>query len=114
LCATVQVLSAKDLGDPGQDDYYGWGRVDARAALDMVLAKRADLNDDWIVNCQDFAVLAQFWKTNAAEGDIGPAPRPDGSVGVQDVILLGDYWLTEIPEPGLIDDVRIYDRAIVP
>ena len=42
--------SAKDLGDPGRDDYYGWGRVDARAALDMVLAKRADLNNDWKVD----------------------------------------------------------------
>jgi subtilisin family serine protease len=25
--------SAKDLGEPGRDDYYGWGRVDARAAV---------------------------------------------------------------------------------
>jgi len=29
--------SARDLGEPGRDDYYGWGRVDARAALEMVL-----------------------------------------------------------------------------
>jgi len=30
--------SAKDLGDPGWDEYYGWGRVDARAAVEMALA----------------------------------------------------------------------------
>jgi len=95
--------SAKDLGDPGRDDYYGWGRVDARAALDMVLAKRTDLNGDWKVDWRDFAVLAQFWRTSGPEGDVGPAPRPDGSVDVHDVILMGQYWLEEIPEPGLIE-----------
>ena len=64
----------------------------------MVLAKHADLNDDWKVNSQDFAVLAQSWKTDGAEGDIGPAPRPDGFVDVQDIILMGQYWLETIPE----------------
>jgi hypothetical protein len=92
--------SAKDLGDPGWDQYYGWGRVDARAALDMALAKRADLNDDWKVNWRDFAVLAQSWKTAESLGDVGPAPRPDGFVDVQDVILMGQYWLEVIPAPG--------------
>jgi subtilisin family serine protease len=93
--------SAKDLGDPGWDQYYGWGRVDAKAALDMVLAKRADLNDDWKVDFSDFAVFAQRWKTDDLRGDIGPVPRPDGVLDVQDLALMGDYWLTEIPELGL-------------
>jgi subtilisin family serine protease len=93
--------SAKDLVDPGRDDYYGWGRVDARAALDMVLAKRADLNNDWKVDFSDFAVFAQCWKTDDLRGDIGPIPRPDGVLDVQDLALLGDYWLREIPELGL-------------
>jgi subtilisin family serine protease len=90
--------SAKDLGDPGWDDYYGWGRVDARAALDMVLAKRADLNDDWKVDFSDFAVFAQCWKTDDLRGDIGPIPRPDGVLDVQDLALMGEYWLKEIPD----------------
>jgi subtilisin family serine protease len=93
--------SAKDLGAPGRDDYYGWGRVDARAALDMVLAKRADLNNDWKVDFSDFAVFAQCWKTDNLRGDIGPIPRPDGLLDVQDLALLGEYWLKEIPELGL-------------
>jgi len=92
--------SAKDLGAPGRDDYYGWGRVDARAALDMVLAKRADLNNDWKVDFRDFAVLAQCWKTDDLRGDIGPIPRPDGTVDVKDLALMGEYWLKEIPELG--------------
>jgi subtilisin family serine protease len=93
--------SAKDLGAPGWDQYYGWGRVDARAALDMVLAKRADLNGDWKVDWRDFAVLAQFWRTSGPEGDVGPAPRPDGFVDIQDVILMSQYWMDQIPSTGL-------------
>jgi subtilisin family serine protease len=92
--------SAKDLGAPGRDDYYGYGRVDARAALDMVLPKRADLNDDWKVDFRDFAVLAACWKTDDLRGDICPIPRPDGAVDVQDLALMGEYWLKKIPDPG--------------
>jgi len=99
--------SAKDLGAPGRDDYYGWGRVDARAALDMVLTKRADLNNDWKVDFSDFAVFAQCWKTDDLRGDIGPIPRPDGVLDVQDLALMGEYWLKEIPELGLIAHWRL-------
>jgi len=94
--------SAKDLGEPGWDDYYGWGRVDARAALDMVLAKRADLNNDWKVDLRDFSLLAQFWKTGESSADIAPASRRDGTVDIKDVVLMAEYWLREIPELGLI------------
>jgi subtilisin family serine protease len=90
--------SAKDLGDPGRDDYYGWGRVDARAALDMVLAKRCDLNDDWRVDYRDFALLAQNWQKEDASADIAPATGRDGYVGLEDVVLMYQYWLYEIPE----------------
>ena len=93
--------SAKELGAPGRDDYYGWGRVDALAALDMVLAKRADLNNDCKVDFSDFAVFTQCWKTDDLRSDIGPIPRPDGAVDVQDLALMGEYWLTEIPDPTL-------------
>jgi subtilisin family serine protease len=30
--------SARDLGEPGRDDYYGWGRVDAHRAVQMALS----------------------------------------------------------------------------
>ncbi len=32
------VKSAEDLGTPGKDDYYGWGRINARSALCIVSA----------------------------------------------------------------------------
>ena len=99
--------SAKDLGDPGPDDYYGWGRVDARAALDMVLAKRADLNNDWKVDEEDRAILVKAMETQDLSADIAPAAKRDGVVDSKDLELLMRYWHTQIPEmtvpePGLI------------
>ncbi len=94
--------SAKDLGDPGRDDYYGWGRVDARAALDMVLAKRADLNDNWVVDEEDEAILIAAIDTNDLSGDIAPAAKRDGVVDANDLALLTQYLGTEIPRPGLM------------
>ncbi len=94
--------SAKDLGDPGRDDYYGWGRVDARAALDMVLAKRADLNNDWKVDEQDRTILMKAMETKDLSADIAPAAKRDGKVDQQDLELLTHYMGTVIPELGLI------------
>ncbi len=93
--------SAKDLGDPGRDDYYGWGRVDARAALDMVLAKRADLSNDWKVDEQDRAILLKAMETNDRSADIAPAAKRDGVVDAKDLELLTRYLGTVIPELGL-------------
>jgi len=90
--------SAKDLGDPGWDQYYGSGRVDARAALDMVLAKRADLNNDWRVGLEDLVILIESWESDDQAADIAPATRRDGFVDEQDLELLLQYWQVEIPE----------------
>ena len=38
--------SARDLGEPGRDDYYGWGRVDAGAAVMMALNPAPIFVDD--------------------------------------------------------------------
>jgi subtilisin family serine protease len=102
--------SAHDLGDPGRDDYYGWGRVDARAALDMVLAKRADLNNDWVVDENDLAILTAAMKTGDLAADIAPAAKRDGIVDAKDRTLLMQYLGTELPkmpEPGLAAHWRL-------
>jgi len=72
--------SARDLGDPGRDDYYGWGCVDAGAALGLLQLERADMNQDHRVNFQDFALVAQSW--------------PQGE-SLRDLVLVSDYWLEE-------------------
>jgi subtilisin family serine protease len=103
--------SAKDLGDPGRDDYYGWGRVDARAALDMVLAKRADLNNDWKVDEADRAILMKATETNDRSADIAPAAKRDGVVDAKDLELLTRYMGTVIPEMGLIAHWKLDETA---
>jgi subtilisin family serine protease len=94
--------SSKDMGAPGRDDYYGWGRVDARAALDMVLSKRADLNDDWRVDLEDLVILIESWGTDDSLADIAPATNRDGFVDEQDLELLLRYWQVEIPEMDMM------------
>ncbi len=62
--------SAKDLGDPDWDEYYGWGRVDARAAVEMALINS----------------LPAFYVDDDAPNDPGPGdstvsdPHENGSV----------------------------------
>jgi subtilisin family serine protease len=93
--------SARDLGAPGRDDYYGWGRVDARAALDMILAKRADLNDDWVVDGVEVArdIKSPTTLTASTAGLY---------LGAGSKLEAGTFW------SGLIDDVRIYSRVMKP
>ena len=94
--------SARDLGEKGWDEHYGWGRIDVRAALDMVLAKRADLNNNWKVDEEDLVILEELLETNNPLGDIAPAVKRDGIVDEQDIEFLMQYLNVRIPEPGLI------------
>jgi len=94
--------SAHDLGEPGWDEYYGWGRVDAKAALDMVLAARADLYRDGKVDLKDLLILIKFWGTTEPLADIAPAKKSDGIVDEKDLELLIKYWETEYFEFDLV------------
>ncbi|MHC4533192.1 MAG: S8 family serine peptidase [Planctomycetota bacterium] len=94
----ILMYSAKDLGEPGEDDYYGWGRVDARAALEMVLARRCDLNGDWRVDEQDMALLNEYIANNDLLGDIAPAAKRDAVLDDNDIELMMQYMGTVIPE----------------
>ena len=94
----ILLRSARDLGEPGEDDYYGWGRVDARAALEMVLAKRCDLNGDWQVDEQDMGLLNEYIANSDLTGDIAPATKRDAILDDNDIELMMQYMGTEIPE----------------
>jgi hypothetical protein len=54
-----------------------------------------DINQDCIVNFEDFADLAQNWMTENTIGDIAPAPAGDGIVNPIDLRALSENWLTE-------------------
>jgi hypothetical protein len=68
----------------------------------MVLAKRADLNNDWKVDEQDRAILLKAMETNDRSADIAPAAKRDGIVNAKDLELLTRYLGTVIPEMALI------------
>ncbi|MGD8501050.1 MAG: hypothetical protein PVJ86_10410, partial [Phycisphaerales bacterium] len=87
--------SADDLGKPGQDDFYGHGRVNARAALDVAPSSYGDLNSDGKVDFKDFSILAQYWQQDEPSVDIAPPPDGDGIVDIRDVGVLASYWLND-------------------
>jgi subtilisin family serine protease len=93
--------SANDLGAPGRDDYYGWGRVDARAAIDVIMSDLTDLNNDDQTDFKDFSYLSQYWKQNTSSADLAPIGHRDGKVDVNDLSILAKYWLKHIDIPPL-------------
>jgi subtilisin family serine protease len=85
------VAAAIDLGDPGVDNIYGAGRVDALAAVQGVLGSPADLDGDGVVGVLDMIQLILAW------GPCPPGPCAadldgDGEVGVLDLIELIMSW----------------------
>lgn len=82
-----------DLGDPGMDNIYGAGRVDALAAVQAVLENPADLDGDGMVSVSDLILLIVAW---------GPCPDPplpcpadidgNGEVNVLDLVELIVNW----------------------
>jgi subtilisin family serine protease len=103
--------SAKDLGDAGRDDYYGYGRVDARAALDLVLAKRCDLNNDLRVDERDLAIVKTAIDANDLSADIAPPAKRDGVVDANDLELVTRYLGTVMAELGLIAHWKLDETA---
>jgi hypothetical protein len=81
--------TAKPMGEHGRDPVYGWGEIDAEAAIETTRQfKRivGDINDDGRVDLADFSILAgQFGKRG--EGLSGDLNR-DGVVNVADVSVM--------------------------
>ena len=69
--------TARDLGPAGWDDEYGWGLVDAYAALNYFHAP-GDFNYDGSVDYEDLATLAGYWLDYDPLVDIAP----DGGDGI--------------------------------
>ncbi len=62
--------------------------------LELLNTQLADLNKDGVVDIADFTLLADSY--GLSEGDDGYDPRadikPDGTINVQDLALLGSHW----------------------
>ncbi|MBK7404191.1 MAG: S8 family serine peptidase [Phycisphaerales bacterium] len=88
----ILFTTCKDLGAPGNDSTYGWGRVDLGAAVQAALdgACRADWNGDGAVNTQDVIAFLNAWTSGDPSADL----NGDGNVNTQDVLAFLNLWAT--------------------
>jgi serine protease len=82
--------SAEDLGTPGKDTEYGWGLIDAYAALNYYHIP-CDFNYDGSINFKDLRVLVSSWLANDPLVDITPAGG-DGIINFLDFVKCAESW----------------------
>ena len=89
--------TAGDLGEPGRDDYYGWGLVDVQAASRYVYGRAicgGDLNGDGLVDDADFVLFVAFYNDLVAPGGAwtgGDLNGDDTSDDADFVIFAANY-----------------------
>jgi len=85
--------TAIDLGPSGWDAEYGWGLVDAYAALNYYNNVPGDFTADGMVNSDDLVVILSYWLQNEPSVDIAPPPNGDGIIDLLDFSLFAMYWM---------------------
>ncbi len=83
--------SCDDIGDPGDDDIFGHGRVNlarALAAAEATLGCGADVNHDGFVNGDDYDVFAELFDV----ADPGADFNHDGFVNGNDFDAFADHF----------------------
>jgi subtilisin family serine protease len=108
--------SAQDLGATGWDQYYGYGLVNASAAMNLVVPHNcsavwvlgkglpADINHDCFVSWDDLQTLITQWLNTPCSGSNNWCDGADithsGSVNMSDFSKLADEWLScNNPQP---------------
>jgi serine protease len=82
-------MTAQDLGPAGWDPQYGWGLIDAQAALEYGIAHSLTTGD--AAGLVDLTVFTQHWLatgTSSPPGDL----NGDHHVDFADFALLADHW----------------------
>ncbi|GAJ09564.1 unnamed protein product, partial [marine sediment metagenome] len=82
--------SARDLGQDGWDEEYGWGLVDAYAALNYYHIP-GDFDYNGSVDLDDLRTLASHWLGDEPLVDIAP-PERDGIVNFLDFAKFAQGW----------------------
>ncbi|MHC4721573.1 MAG: S8 family serine peptidase, partial [Planctomycetota bacterium] len=85
--------TAIDLGSSGWDAEYGWGIVDAYAALNYYNVVPGDFTADGMVNSDDLILLMSYWLQDEPSVDIAPEPNGDGIIDLLDFSLFTMYWM---------------------
>jgi subtilisin family serine protease len=82
---------ADDLGAPGFDDFFGYGRVNAARTVSAVVAAvacPADANRDGLVGMADVLAILANWQTDDWEADIDNS----GEVDFADLLAVLASW----------------------
>jgi hypothetical protein len=74
----------------------------ADALASVATADATDFNADGRIDGADVSVLVDHWHQNEPAYDVAPPPFGDGIVDVQDLIVVADHLLWEIPPAELI------------
>jgi serine protease len=82
--------TARDLGPAGWDEEYGWGLVDAHAALNYYHIP-GDFDRDGSVDLDDLRTLASYWLGDEPLVDIAP-PERDGTINFLDFATFAQGW----------------------
>ncbi|MBA7628910.1 Thermophilic serine proteinase [subsurface metagenome] len=82
--------TARDLGPDGWDEEYGWGLVDAYAALNYYHIP-GDFDRDGSVDLDDLKTLATHWLGDEPLVDIAP-PERDGIINFLDFAIFAENW----------------------
>jgi thermitase len=84
-------VTCRDLGTPGWDSLFGWGRIDARAAL-QAAARPADVTRNGIVNIDDLLLVVTTWGA-CAPNSLCPADiDANGVVNIDDLLAVINNW----------------------
>lgn len=87
------------------------GLTDSNTA-DML--ELTDLNGDWIINFEDFAVFSAFWMNQSCSEPnwcMGGDFDASGAVDNNDLLIFCNYWLTRIADPCLVAHWTLDDNA---
>ncbi len=82
--------TAEDLGTPGKDVEFGWGLIDAYAALNYYHIP-CDLNYDGSINFKDLRIFVGSWLGDDLSIDIAPAGG-DGIINMLDFAKCAESW----------------------
>ncbi len=86
----LMIAHAIDMGTPGYNTFFGWGLVNAEAALHT--QPHGDLNGDGVVDASDLLILLAAWGP-CPQNDLCPADlNGDGNVNVSDLLTLLANW----------------------
>ena len=85
----------------GSTLYFSSARSEGHGSYDLYqvpILPTVDLNGDGVVDCTDVCIMIYRWQTDDPACDIGPMPWGDGVVDEQDLLVLAEHIVQNIPD----------------